>query len=566
MAETRKMICEQLIDAGIDTVFGLPGGATQFIFDSLYDLRDKIDVILVRQENAATCAADGYARASGKPALAMGQGPFMGSYGLFGVMEAYMASIPMLVITENSDWNGYGQKSPGQCASGEYGAIDLISIFKSCSKYVSYATTGKEIVQAVQYGFKHAITGRPGPAVIVAKWQAVNQDIDDDSKPCFSINKGFIKSWKSGAPQELVKEAASLLRKAEKPVIIAGNGVHLSKTYQALHDVALSIPAPVATSYKGKSSIAETDPLALGMLGLIGQKMANQYISTSDVVLVVGSRLVPPNDSMFENPNLICGERQKIIQIDIDSRNIGWTKPVKLGLNGDIGIVLAQLKEELCKAEEARRTTDELSEIIAKEKKEHNYFENPYLYSEETPIMPERVIKVLSDNIDAETNVVLDAGNNRMWMAHYFVSKRPGSLFCGGGIAGVGWGPLAALGVKKAQPDRKCVVVVGDGGFAMSSHAVATAIQHELPMIIFVMNNSALGNVRDYQGSRIIASEFPDIDFARLAESYGAAGRKVTEAEELEGAVAEALSAKGTYVLDIAVDRERSITNISQWV
>jgi acetolactate synthase I/II/III large subunit len=566
MADARSLICDVLVNAGVDTVFGLPGGATQFIFDSLYDYKERIDVIHVRQENAATCAADGYARASGKLAVAMGQGPFMGSYGAFGVMEAYLANIPMLVITENSDWNGYGQKSPGQCSSGEYGAIDLTSIFKACSKYVSHATTGKEAVQAVQYAVKHAKAGRPGPAVVVAKWQTVNQDVDPEVMPRFALNKGYMNVWPSSAPAELVQQAAKMLREAEKPVIIAGNGVHSAKAYETLLELARLVPAPVATTYKGKSAIAETDPLALGMLGLIGQKMANQYISSADVVLMVGTRLVPPNDSMYENPNLVCGERQKIIQIDIDPRNIGWTKPVELGLNGDISMVLPQLIEALADSPTAKQGLKELEQTLEAEKKEHSFFENPSLNAEDKPILPERLIKVLSDQVDAETNIVLDAGNNRMFMAHYFQSKRAGSMFCPGGLAGMGWAPLGAIGIKKAQPASKCIVFCGDGGFSMSSHAIGTAVENNLPILFVIMNNSALGNVRDYQGSRIIASEYDNINYVKIAEAYGAKGRRVEDPADLVGAINEALKEEGTYLLDVVVDRDRSITNISQWI
>ncbi len=566
MEDAKKLLCEQLIEAGIDTIFGLPGGATQFIFDTVYDYRDKLDVITVRQENAATCAADGYARASGKLAVAMGQGPFMGCYGGFGIMEAFMASTPMLVITENSDWNGFGQKGSIQCSSGEYGSIDLVALFKSFSKYVSHATTGKEVVQGVQYAIKHATTGRPGPAVVIGKWQACNQEVDLESAPRFAISKGFTTPWPSAAPEEAVKEAAKMLREAAKPVIIAGNGVHASKSYEVLLKLAHAVPAPVATTYKGKSTIAETEPLALGTLGLIGQQTANQYISEADVVLVLGSRLSPPNDIMMENPGLLCGERQKIIQVDIEPRNIGWTKPVFLGLNGDVGLVMGQLMAALKNAPNPVKEIEEIQEIVAKTKADYKYFKDDNYDSHEDPILPERMVKVLSDAVDPETNVVLDAGNNRMFMANGFVSKRPGSVFCAGGIAGVGWGPLAAIGVKKAQPERKCVVVVGDGGFAMSSHAVTTAVQHNLPLIMIVMNNNALGNVRDYQGSRIIASEYPEIDFSALAKAYGADGRKVEKESELQAAVDVALASEGTYVLDVAISRDHPVTTLTKWV
>lgn len=565
MAEARQLICDVLVEAGVDTVFGLPGGATQFLFDSLYDYRDRITVVPLRQENAVTCAADGYARASGKLGVAMGQGPFMGSYGAIGVMEAYMSSSPILVITDNSDWNGFGQKGSLQCSSGEYGALDLRGVFKGISKYVSYATNGSELVFAVEQAIRHAQAGRPGPAVVIGKWQAFQQDIDPSVSPRLLIHNGHMEAYRPAAPIDLVERAATMLSEATRPVIIAGNGVKASAAYEALLGLAHTIPAPIATSYKGKSAVAETDPLALGTLGFIGQRTANLYVSSADVVLVVGSRL-SPQDVLYENPDLLDPIRQTIIQIDIEPRNIGWTIPVHLGLVGDVREVLVQLRQALGSRQDSALRVEALRHEVEALKEANGYFGDEAMLCDDKPILPERLVRALHDVVDENTNFVLDGGNNRMWMSHFFASKRAGSFFCPGGVAAMGWSALAALGIKKAQPDNKCVAVCGDGGFAMSSHAVSSAVQLGLPIVFLVMNNAVLGNVRDTQGQRVIASEFPELDFAKLGEVYGAVGRRVDEVTDLASALEEALASDRPVVLDVIINKDQNFLKMVQWI
>ena len=274
--------------------------------------------------------ADVYGRATGKPAAIMGQGLFMGSNASFGIMEAMLSSSPMVILTDTSD-GGSAQHPANQSGAGEYGSIDLPSIFKAMTKYTTLATTPKEAVIGTQLAIKHSSSGRPGPACVVMRSSSIGGEVDVESPPFIHSTTGYLNTAKpQSAPQDIEK-AIEILREAKKPILVAGNGVHLSKSHTQLQQLAELWDMPVATSYKGKSAIAETHPLSVGMVGVYGQAAANSAVGDSDVVVIVGAKL-SPQDTVRERPDVFDPHRQKIIQIDIDDRNAGWTFPVDLGI------------------------------------------------------------------------------------------------------------------------------------------------------------------------------------------------------------------------------------------
>ena len=341
MAIARDMIADVLDEAGIEFVFGLPGGGTVGIFNSLWDKRQSVRAILVRHEQGAAIMADAYGRATGRPAVIMGQGAFMGSNALFGMMEAYTSGSPMVVLTDTSDGDN-ALHPQNQSVAGEHGSPDLLGIFKSTTKYTAMAASPKDAVIASQLAIKHAISGRPGPTAVVLRSASINGEVDVEEPPFIHDTMGYLTMSPPVAPARDVERVADLLAGAENPVIMAGNGVHLSNAHANLKELAELLGAPVATSYKGKSSIPETHPLSVGMAGVFGQAVANETIGAADVVLVVGARLTP-QDTVRESPTVFDPRRQKLIQIDIDPRNAGWTFPVEVGLIGDAREVLGQL-------------------------------------------------------------------------------------------------------------------------------------------------------------------------------------------------------------------------------
>ena len=558
MPTANELIVQSLEEAGVEYVFGIPGGGTGQIYDLLYDKSDRIKTILVRHEQAAAIMADAYGRATGKPAAIMGQGLFMGSNASFGIMEAMLSSSPMLVLTDTSD-GGVAFHAANQSGAGEYGSIDLPTIFKSMSKYTTLATSPKEAVLGTQLAIKHATSGRPGPACVVMRSAAIAGEVDVESPPFVHNTAGYLNTAKpQSAPQDIEK-AIELLSQSRRPVLVAGNGVHLSKSHDQLRELAEMWGMPVATSYKGKSAIAETHPLSLGMVGVYGQDTANRMVGDADTVVVVGAKLTP-QDTVRERPDVFDPLRQKIIQIDIDDRNAGWTFPVELGLIGDAGSILTQLVEasrDVAPNNAASR--NEWTDGLPQRKQDLAFYDDPEMHRDSSPVTPQRLVAVMNECMPADTVFALDAGNNRTWMAHLYRAPQANTFFCPGGTAGMGWGLPAAVALKLVYPDRPVACVTGDGGYMMTVNAISTAMQYDLPMICFVFNDGALGMVRQHQrDGRYIASEFAVTDNAAVARGFGAFGVQVRDSRELPDAIRDALASGLPSVVDVLIDRAPS--------
>jgi len=553
MTRASEKMCDVLIEAGIDHVFGIPGGGTIPIWNALYDRQDSIKALLCRHEQSAGCMADMYGRLTGKPGVLMGQGAFIASSGAFGIMEGFLSGSPMVVIADTSD-AGFSQYGTYQSGSGEYGSCDIVTVLRSMSKFITYAVTPEEAVHGVQLAIKHAQTGRPGPACVVVRNRAVTGEFDTEKAPRTYPTAGYLNESLSAPPAEDIERAGQLILQAQHPVIIAGNGVHSSKAYNELKELAEFLGIGVATSYKGKSSFPEVHPLALGMMGTFGQRVANNVIAEADLILVAGCSL-SPSDTKSASPQLIDPSRQTIIQIDIDSRNSGWTYPVEMALSGDLKPVLSQLLSAVKRLAGANDTVaaERLASLRERKNKE-DFFEAAELYSDASPILPQRIVREIEEAVDASTLITLDAGNNRIFMAHFFRSKEAGTVFCPGGVAGMGWAPPAALAAKLTNPDRPVLSVSGDGGFGMMIHVLSTAVQYSLPVVFLVMNNSVLGMVRDGQAprNRIVASEFTPTDFAQIARGFGCQGVNVREAGQLGSAIREAFKSSTPTVIDVA--------------
>jgi acetolactate synthase-1/2/3 large subunit len=555
MPNADELIVQALLEAGVEYVFGIPGGGTGQIYNLLYDKSDSITTVLVRHEQAAAIMADAYGRATGKPAAIMGQGLFMGSNASFGIMEAMLSSSPMVVITDTSD-GGVAFHAANQSGAGEYGSIDLPTIFKSMTKYTTLATSPKEAVLGTQLAIKHATSGRPGPTCVVMRSTAIAGEVDVESPPFVHNTAGYLNTAKpQSAPQDIDK-AIELLSQSRRPVLVAGNGVHLSKSHDQLRELAEMWGMPVATSYKGKSAIAETHPLSLGMVGVYGQDTANRVVGEADTVLVVGAKLTP-QDTVRERPDVFDPLRQKIIQIDIDDRNAGWTFPVELGLIGDAGSILTQLVDaSRDAAPNGASSRQDWTGSLTQRKQDLGFYDDPEMHRDSSPVTPQRLVAIMNQCMPANTVFALDAGNNRTWMAHLYKAPQANTFFCPGGTAGMGWGLPAAVGLKFVYRDRPVACVTGDGGYMMTVNALSTAMQYDLPIICFVFNDGALGMVRQHQpNGRYIASEFAVTDNAAVARGFGAFGVQVKDSRELPDAIRDALASGLPSVVDVLIDR-----------
>ena len=553
MTTGAQKIAETLLDAGVDHIFGIPGGATGAIFNAFHDKQDGMRIVLARHEQSAAIMADAYGRVTGKPAVLMGQGAFIGTSGGFGIMEAYHSYSPMVVITDTSD-GGFWQLGNNQAATGEYGTADLLTILRSMTKYTTLVSTPNEAVLGTQLAVKHAVAGAPGPAAVLLRSYASWGDIDQDDPLKLHASAGYLSTVEAVSPPETVRKVVELLAQAESPVIIAGNGVHISGAHDELRELAELYTIPVTTTYKGKSAIQETHPLSIGPMGVYGVEVANRKVSEADVVLVVGTRL-RPQDTASHHPNLLNPERQRIIQIDIEPRNAGWTVPVETGLIGNARAVLIQILEVA--RDTPRIPSDRENEVLllAQRKEELGFFEDsPGLHSDQIPVLPQRLVRLIQENVDPSTLITLDAGNNRGWMYHFYKSQRPATFLNPGGIAGMGWAIPAAVGAKEVLRDRPVMAVTGDGGFVMTSNALSTAVQYDLPIVVVVLNDGGLGMVRENQRPDVIASEFVDTNHARIGEAYGGWGVQVEDPRDLPAALHDAFASGKPSVVDVKTD------------
>ena len=559
MITAHRKICEVLAEAEIDFVFGIPGGSAMRIFDSLSHYADRVRPILVRHEQAASIMADMYGRLTGKPGVVLGQGAFIGANAVFGTLEAHLAGSPMVVLADTTEGGDFSSNPRNASGWGHYGAFDLRNLLAGITKFSVLAATPKEAVLGVQMAIKHATTGRQGPTAVVMRQAAIAGELDPDKPPRVHPTKHWLRASSTLPAMAALVSAMELLQAAQRPVIIAGNGVHTAKAYDELTAMAELLGSPVATTYNGKSAFREDHPLALGMMGRYGQPVANSVIQEADTILVVGSRLAP-NDT--NNELLIDSERQKLIQIDIEPRNAGWSYPVEVSLIGDAKAVLKQL---LQMGGEGLRKKDRqaMPARLEERKRAETFFESPALYSGAVPIMPQRLVKDLNEALDPDTIVTLDAGSNRVWMAHYYQTKAPGTLFVPGGLAGMGWGAPAAVGAKLVYPDRPVVSVSGDGGFSMSVHVIATAVQYGLPVVFVVMNNSALSMIATGDLGGDSPAAFNETDFAMIARGFGAEGIRVENPAEIKDAVKEALRKGRPTVVDVITDPSEGLKSIS---
>jgi len=552
-------IVRVLEEAGIQFVFGMPGGDTGRIFDALHDSK-AIQTVLVRHEQVGSIMAEMYGRLTGKPGVVMGQGIFLACNALFGTLEAVKGASPMLLLGDFTDMAPFMHHSPYQSGTGEHGNHDLRNLLSSATKYTAAVSEPKQAVQTIQLAIKHATTGTPGPVAVVFSSRSLGGTVKTRRPPrIHETSRHLAHSAAKPAASDVTQMADALLA-ASSPVIIAGNGVHAARAWTELAELADLLAIPVATTATGKSAMAEVHAQALGVFGNWGQAVANEVVSNADAVLVVGSRLAP-TDTCFENPELLDADRQTFLQIDVEPLNVGRHYPVKGAIVADardaLAALIAELKPRLTAArgEAGRRRAAHLAEL----KTLHRFFAEPEQRLEDVPLRPERVITELGRRLGERALVTMDAGANRLYMTHYFQSRGPGIVYQPSSIGGMGYALPAAMAAKLASPERDCVAVCGDGGFAMTMNALFTAVQYRIPVVTVILNNSVLGWVKDGQrrrGNRFIASELGRTDYAKIAQAMGCVGIRVESVKDLVGELGRVNGAKEPVVLDVVTTED----------
>lgn len=532
-----EVLLKALQDEGVDTIFGYPGGAVLPIYDALYD--SDIKHILTRHEQGAAHAADGYARATGKPGVCLAtSGP--GATNLVtGIANAYMDSVPLVAFT--------GQVTTSLLGRDSFQEADITGITLPITKHNYLVQDPDDLAHIVKEAFHVATTGRPGPVLI---------DIPKD------VSAGHVKQQKAtdiympgynpptAGDEDLVNQAARLLMGSQRPVIYAGGGVISAGAHRQLKQLAELLAAPVATTLMGLGSFPEDHPLSLGMLGMHGTRYANYAITECDVLLAVGVRFDDRVTSKVES----FAREAAIIHIDIDPAELNKNMAVDVAIVGNLKIVLKQLMDRL-EAKLAGAWHDKIKQW----KKEY-----PLEFTTDCPnIKPQQVVKEIYHVTGGNARITTEVGQHQMWAAQYYTYTKPRSFISSGGLGTMGYGFPAALGVQVGCPDEVVFDIAGDGSIQMNIQELATAVQYQLPVNVAVINNGYLGMVRQWQelfyNRRYSHTELTNPDFVKLAEAYGAEGYRVEKVADIRPVLEQAVASSKPVMMDFVVDREENV-------
>jgi len=535
-----KAIHESLKREGAGAIFAIPGGQVIPLFDELYST--ELRIILVRHEQAAAHAADGFARASGKTGVCIAtSGP--GATNLVtGIANAYLDSSPIVALT--------GQVPRTMIGKDAFQEADIRGITIPITKHNFQLYSVEEIPEVVKTAFKIASTGRPGPVLI-----DIPKDIQDkEGDIIFPKDVEIVGYSPSTTPHpNQIKKAAELLLGAERPIVLAGGGIIIANAHAELLKLAMLLNMPVITTLMGKGAFPENHALALGMLGMHGRKAANYAINDADVILAIGCRF---SDRSTGNVSCFAPEA-KIIHADVDPAEIGKNVRVDLPVVGDARLVLKELISALtAKA----KKSDAWAEKIKKYKKEFA----PKMDYNNVPLQPPRIIKEMMEIIGDDDIIATEVGQCQMWAAHFFSRKKPRTFISSGGLGTMGFGFPAAMGAKVAKPEVNVIDFAGDGSFLMNSQELATVTKENIAVIAAIMDNRYLGMVRQWQElfynrhySSVSLGETPD--FVKLAEAYGAKGTRVERPSEIKPALKQAIKLKEPVVIDFIIDKEANI-------
>jgi acetolactate synthase-1/2/3 large subunit len=543
-----EAIARVLEEAGVDFIFGMPGGRTIPIYGALYDHREKVRCVLVREEGLAAVMAEAYGRLTGRPGVCMGQAAWMLTNAGMGLVEACLSGTPVVVLSDMSDRPPFSQHAPYQTGTGDYGTWDARNTIAGYTKQTFVAREPAAAVQVTQLAIKHALTGQPGPIAVLYHTAALAARVGPNTTPHLYGTSPYVQSERPCALPARVDAVVETLRRAERPVVIAGNGVRISQARERLLAWVELLGLPVATTASGKGVFPETHPLALGTFGNFGLEAANVIVAEADLVLAIGTKL-GPTDTANENPKLLDPARQTLIQIDIEPRHAAWTMPVEHCLIGDARAVLDQLIEAARRA--GLRRNDAASARVADAHRSKASFDVPESSSDESPVLPQRLIKELHRAVPAGATITCDGGENRLFMTHHFQTKPGVEYLQPSAAGGMGYAIPAALAAKLVRRDDPAIAVCGDGGFGIAMNGLMTARDEEIPIVTVVLNNSQLGWIRHGQGERPIASRFADYDHAAIARAMGCEGIRVERPDELPKALARALSSGRPTVVDV---------------
>jgi acetolactate synthase-1/2/3 large subunit len=533
-----QILCEGLIREGVEVIFGIPGGATLPLYDILPQY-PQLRHILVRHEQGAAHAADGYARATGKVGVCLAtSGP--GATNLVtGIANAYLDSVPMVAIT--------GEVARPFIGKDAFQETDITGITLPITKHNYLVLEVGLLAKVVKEAFYLAKSGRPGPILI-----DIPRDIFMEQAEFHYPSKVDLPGYKptlQGHPAQ-IKKAAKLINEAKRPIIFAGRGVIISGAHTELKQLAETAQIPVVTTLLGISCFPQSHLLSYGMVGMHGMAYANLAVNHADLIIALGMRF----DDRFTGRVSDFAPNTPIIHIDIDPAEIGKNVRVEVPIVGDVKMVLQELNKLVTPAEHIEwvKHLDQL-------RKEH-----PSVEVRETDgLLPQYVVSKIYEATKGEAIIVTGVGQNQMWAAQYYCYNKPNSLISSGGLGAMGFGLPAAMGAKIGCPDRDVWLIDGDGSFQMTIQELATIVQDNIAVKIAIINNGYLGMVRQWQelfyGKRYVASPLTCPDFVKIAEGYCLPGLRVTRKEEVMLAIEKAMEYPGPFLIDFKVEPEENV-------
>ncbi|MFZ0005050.1 MAG: biosynthetic-type acetolactate synthase large subunit [Methanoregula sp.] len=534
-----KLLVESLQREGTDTLFGYPGGSVLPIYDELYD--SPLRHILVRHEQAAAHAADGYARASGRVGVCLAtSGP--GACNLVtGIATAYMDSVPVVAIT--------GQVPTTMLGNDAFQESDIQGITMPITKHNYLVKDTSDIPRVVKEAFYIAGTGRPGPVLIDLPKDVNTRSVKEPVVPDKVILRGYNPTYKGHKRQ--IDKAIELIMAAERPLIYAGGGVIISNASPQLIAFVSGHGIPVTTTLMGIGCIPGDHPLNLGMLGMHGTEYANFAVTECDLLIAIGARF----DDRVTGKIETFAPHAKVIHIDIDPAEIGKNKHVDVPIVGDIKAVLTDMMAGL-----AKKNACEAWQKKIKHWRQHH----PLRFGKENGCLhPQFILQQMNELLQGDAVIVSEVGQNQMWTAQYFCFRYPRTWITSGGLGTMGYGFPAAIGAHFARPDLPVFDVAGDGSIQMNIQEMGTVAQYKIPVKIAILNNMYLGMVRQWQelfyDRRYSYTELPPVEFTKIAQAYGIEGIKVESCDEVMPALQAAVDNDGPFVLDFRIEREENV-------
>jgi len=528
---------------GVKEVFGLPGGANLPMYDELG--KSNIRHILVRHEQSAAHMADGFGRVSRKPGVCFATSGPGATNLLTGIATAQADSAPMVAVT--------GQVPVAMIGKDAFQESDIIGMANPALKYSYQPRTPDEIPTMVKQGFYIAETGRPGPVLL-----DIPKDVQQNEGKFTFPDEVRVPGYHPWSDPDIpnTARAVELLLSAQKPIILAGGGVIISSAFAELQSIAELLMIPVVTTFKGKGAFPENHPLSLGPIGMHGHAEANKLMTEADCVLAIGTRFSDRSVGTFAE----FEKNLKIIHMDVDPAEIGKNQTTSVAVVGDVRASLRIFGKMLM--DKAVRTSDDNPWLKHVKEVKQYWRENLKIHPGEMGAA--KILRKLRELLPHESIVTTEVGQHQMWASLFFDAIHPGTFFSSTGLGTMGWGFPAAIGAKTARPNVPVVDIAGDGSFNMTENSLATAVLEDLPVIVFLINNSSLGMVAQWQRTfydrRMVGVELNKCpDYVKLAESYGAQGLRAQSMDELDNAIKTALKSEVATVIDIPIDPEEDV-------